>query len=84
MSKQLRIWIFTLLGTLLATSSLLAEGVITVSYTHLLIWQNETSHLAEYDVSFFSLSKTTFLDLLCSPALSDYRYTCLLYTSRCV
>ena len=33
MSKQLRIWIFTLLGTLLATSSLLAEGVITMTTT---------------------------------------------------
>ena len=29
MNKQLRIWLFALLGTLLATSSLLAEGVIT-------------------------------------------------------
>ncbi len=33
MSKQLRIWIFALLGTLLATSSLLAEGVITMTTT---------------------------------------------------
>ena len=33
MSKQLRIWIFTLLSTLLATSSLLAEGVITMTTT---------------------------------------------------
>ena len=31
MSKQLRIWLFALLGTLLATSSLLAEGVITMT-----------------------------------------------------
>ena len=31
MSKQLRIWLFVLLGTLLATSSLLAEGVITMT-----------------------------------------------------
>lgn len=38
-----------------------------------------TSYLAEYDVSFFSLSKTTFLHLLCSPALSDYRYTGKIY-----
>ena len=33
MSKQLRIWIFALLSTLLATSSLLAEGVITMTTT---------------------------------------------------
>ena len=33
MSKQLRIWIFALLDTLLATSSLLAEGVITMTTT---------------------------------------------------
>ncbi len=33
MNKQLRIWIFALLGTLLATSSLLAEGVITMTTT---------------------------------------------------
>ena len=33
MSKQLRIWLFALLGTLLATSSLLAEGVITMTTT---------------------------------------------------
>ena len=31
MSKQLRIWLFVLLGTLLASSSLLAEGVITMT-----------------------------------------------------
>ena len=31
MNKQLRIWLFVLLGTLLATSSLLAEGVITMT-----------------------------------------------------
>ena len=31
MSKQLRIWLFVLLGTLLASSSLLAEGVITLT-----------------------------------------------------
>ena len=31
MSKQLRIWLFVLIGTLLATSSLLAEGVITMT-----------------------------------------------------
>ena len=31
MNKQLRIWLFALLGTLLATSSLLAEGVITMT-----------------------------------------------------
>ena len=34
-----------------------------------------TTYLAEYDVLFFSLSKTTFLDLLCPPSLSDYHYT---------
>ena len=33
MSKQLRIWLFVLLGTLLASSSLLAEGVITMTTT---------------------------------------------------
>ena len=33
MNKQLRIWLFALLGTLLATSSLLAEGVITMTTT---------------------------------------------------
>ena len=31
MSKQLRIWLFVLLGTLLASSPLLAEGVITMT-----------------------------------------------------
>ena len=31
MSKQLRIWLFVLLGTLLASSSLLAEGAITMT-----------------------------------------------------
>ena len=31
MNKQLRIWLFALLGTLLASSSLLAEGVITMT-----------------------------------------------------
>ena len=31
MSKQLRIWLFVLIGTLLASSSLLAEGVITMT-----------------------------------------------------
>ncbi|MDY4245774.1 MAG: leucine-rich repeat domain-containing protein [Porphyromonas sp.] len=31
MSKQLRIWLFVLLGTLLTSSSLLAEGVITMT-----------------------------------------------------
>ena len=31
MSKHLRIWLFVLLGTLLASSSLLAEGVITMT-----------------------------------------------------
>ena len=31
MSKQLRIWIFAFLGTLLASSSLFAEGVITLT-----------------------------------------------------
>ena len=31
MSKQLRIWLFVLLGTLLASNSLLAEGVITLT-----------------------------------------------------
>ena len=31
MNKQLRIWLFAFLGTLLATSSLLAEGVITMT-----------------------------------------------------
>ena len=31
MSKQLRIWLFTLLGTLLTSTSLLAEGVITMT-----------------------------------------------------
>ena len=31
MSKQLRIWLFVLLGTLLASTSLLAEGVITMT-----------------------------------------------------
>ena len=33
MSKQLRIWLFVLLGTLLASTSLLAEGVITMTTT---------------------------------------------------
>ena len=33
MSKQLRIWLFVLLGTLLASSSLPAEGVITMTTT---------------------------------------------------
>ena len=33
MNKQLRIWLFALLGTLLASSSLLAEGVITMTTT---------------------------------------------------
>ena len=33
MSKQLRIWLFVLIGTLLASSSLLAEGVITMTTT---------------------------------------------------
>ena len=33
MNKQLRIWLFALLSTLLATSSLLAEGVITMTTT---------------------------------------------------
>ena len=33
MSKQLRIWLFVLLGTLLVSSSLLAEGVITMTTT---------------------------------------------------
>ena len=33
MSKQLRIWLFALLGTLLTSSSLLAEGVITMTTT---------------------------------------------------
>ncbi|WP_418313815.1 leucine-rich repeat domain-containing protein, partial [Porphyromonas sp.] len=31
MSKQLRIWLFVLLGTLLTSTSLLAEGVITMT-----------------------------------------------------
>ena len=31
MSKQLRIWLFALLGTLLTSTSLLAEGVITMT-----------------------------------------------------
>ena len=35
MSKQLRIWLFVLLGTLLASTSLLAEGVITMTTTKL-------------------------------------------------
>ena len=33
MSKQLRIWLFILLGTLLTSTSLLAEGVITMTTT---------------------------------------------------
>ena len=33
MSKQLRIWLFVLLGTLLTSTSLLAEGVITMTTT---------------------------------------------------
>ena len=33
MSKQLRIWLFVLLGTLLASSSILAEGVISMTTT---------------------------------------------------
>ena len=31
MGKQLRIWFFVLLGTLLTSSSLLAEGIITMT-----------------------------------------------------
>ena len=31
MSKQLRIWLFVLLGTLLTSSSLLAQGIITMT-----------------------------------------------------
>ena len=31
MGKHLRIWLFVLLGTLLTSSSLLAEGVITLT-----------------------------------------------------
>ena len=31
MSKQLRIWLFVLIGTLLTSTSLLAEGVITMT-----------------------------------------------------
>ena len=31
MSKQLRIWLFVLLGTLLTSTALLAEGVITMT-----------------------------------------------------
>ena len=33
MSKQLRIWLFALLGTLLTSTSILAEGVITMTTT---------------------------------------------------
>ena len=33
MSKQLRIWLFVLLSTLLASNSLLAEGVISLTTT---------------------------------------------------
>ena len=31
MSKQLRIWLFVLLSTLLTSTSLLAEGIITMT-----------------------------------------------------
>ena len=42
MSKRLRIWLFVLLGTLLTSSSLLAEGVITMTTSQ---WVGETIKL---------------------------------------
>ena len=39
MSKQLRIWLFVLLGTLLTSTTLLAEGVITMTTTKDIFWE---------------------------------------------
>ena len=74
MSKRLRIWLFVLLGTLLASSSLLAEGVITMTTSkavgetiNLGIKANgnvtiegvkETPQLGEYAKSYTLISQT--------------------------
>ena len=58
MCKQLRIWLFVLLGTLLATSSLLAEGVITMTTTKVVGEMIALGFKAKGDVTIEGAQKT--------------------------
>ena len=62
MSKQLRIWLFVLLGSLLASTSLLAEGVITMTTSNLVRGRIDLAIKANGPVSIFGVREPAGTD----------------------
>ena len=62
MSKQLRIWLFVLLSTLLTSTSLLAEGVITMTTSKKVGETIQLSIMADSDVSISSVRESARTD----------------------